>query len=230
MEFIGCRRPDVPISEACGSFWPEKSDVQNIEEKLQQLREKAGKGFVVSGNKSGPVQHFIEVLEAVALAFVPVEFQFHSQQGAQFMKDENPSRAGSGQQQLSVCFEDAMEFFQTFCIIVQVLEIVEANYLVECFVFEWKAFRSDLQYFAAEKVESGFAVEKVQVSAHPETALFPQEIAENPLCTSQIEDRVGGSDIEIFLEQLEFFPLFEGSFHQLQLPRFSAHEGGLYHK
>ena len=59
------------------------------------------------------VQLFIEVLEAVALSFVSVEFQLHSKERAQFMEDEHPSSAGCGQQQLSILFEDAVDFFQT---------------------------------------------------------------------------------------------------------------------
>jgi len=109
------------------------------------------------------------------------------------------------------------------------LEIVETDHLVERFVFEWKVVRSELQDVVFEKVERGFAVDKIQVGTHPKTALFPQKIAEDALSASQIEDNVCGFNIEMFFEKLEFFPLFEGSFHQLQLPRFSTHDGRLYH-
>ncbi len=173
--------------------------------------------------KAGLPELYLKFSQVVAFSFVAVKLEFEPDGGPKLLKHEEISGMGRDQDELSPGFEHPADLPECEAVIVDVLQVIEADDLVEGALREGQGFLAHLDKIFSEEGLAGFEVCEIQVCADPESSLLAEKITEYALSTAEVEEDIGRRNPDIFPDQVELFFFLEGSLDDLKLPGRAVH-------
>ena len=209
----------MPVAELGLRLGREEIHVEGVEDELHEFREKPGIEGLPGDPEAGPAEKLPESGQSVAFPLVPVEFELQADGRADFLHEDERPGPGDDEEQLPARNENAGDLGGGFEVVVHVLQEIETEHAVEGPALERKAGRAHLDEAPAEELPAGQKIFEVQVGMNPPSAFLLQEPAEDSLGAAEVETAVLRPDIDLLLDQVDFFPFLQGTAGDFELPR-----------